>query len=61
MLSAYPNDELERPSAALDRAPCAHNRSGAHGAPLQLSRPLQALVRRLTGSRGLSKGKVNRS
>src|SRR5580765_1380176 len=39
------NGELERPPAAYDRAPCAHNRSGVHGAPLPLSRPLQASVR----------------
>jgi hypothetical protein len=40
------NDALERPTAGSDRAPCAHNRPGAHGAPLQQSRPLQAFVRR---------------
>jgi hypothetical protein len=39
------NDELERPSAVSDRALCAHNDPGAHSAPPQLSRPLQALVR----------------
>ena len=43
---ASPNGELERPSAEFDRAPCAHNRPGAQGAALHLSRPLQHLVRR---------------
>src|SRR5579862_9539172 len=40
-----PNDELERPAADSDRALCAHNIPGAHSAPPQLSRPLQAMVR----------------
>jgi hypothetical protein len=40
-----PNGELERPTAALDCAPCAHNCPGAHGAFSKLSRPLQAIVR----------------
>jgi hypothetical protein len=39
------NGELERSTAEWVRAPCAHNRSGARGTPLQLSRPLQASVR----------------
>jgi hypothetical protein len=37
------NVELERPSANSDRARCAHNHPGAHSAPQQLSRPLQAV------------------
>src|SRR5579862_3337125 len=39
------NVELERPSADSDRALCAHSSPGAHSAPPQLSRPLQAFVR----------------
>ena len=53
------NDQLERPNAALHRAPCAHNRCGAHGAPLQISRPLQALVRcRLKQTINIRRGAV---
>jgi hypothetical protein len=43
------NVEIERPPAALECAPCVHNRSRVHGALLGVSRPLQALVRRLRG------------
>jgi hypothetical protein len=49
---ATPNGELERPTADFDIAPCAHNSSGAHGAPIQLSRPLQAFARPLIAAPG---------
>ena len=44
------NGKAERPAAALDRAPCAHHSPRAHGAPHQLSRPLQRLLERSKGT-----------
>jgi hypothetical protein len=41
-----PNEKLERPRSNRIRALCAHNNPGAYSAPPELSRPLQALVRR---------------
>jgi hypothetical protein len=40
-----PNVKAERSATSEDRAPCADNDPGAHGAPHRLSRPLQRLVR----------------
>ena len=41
-----PNDQLERPPAAVRYAPRAHNRPALAAQSDQVSRPLQALVRR---------------
>src|ERR1700722_18132025 len=40
------NGELERPRRSKEHALCAQSTNGAHSAPPQPSRPLQALVRR---------------
>jgi hypothetical protein len=44
-LLAGSNDKLERPRAALQQAPGAHNRFALAAQSDQVSRPLQALVR----------------
>ena len=43
-LHVMPNGEAERPLDSAQYALCAHNNSGAHGAPAYVSRPLQRLL-----------------
>jgi len=51
-LFAGSNGELERPRRSKESALRAQNTDGAHSAPPQLSRPLQALVSRLSRMTG---------
>jgi hypothetical protein len=60
-MSLPSNGELERPNAAVRKAPRAHNRPAIAAQPDQASRPLQALVSRTASTRQVCLRRVHQS